>query len=217
MALPFPFTSLYQFPIGIAAFLGSKDILELSTLNRSLCYQLQDIRYQQKWKVAKELVDYFDYLHDGKKTLQICKQYKKHHESNVRRLFYCLPEVFYYIQVERVVYLDLGYISDYGGYPEDPYRMITQDYDELKCITSNLLDLLSKNTTLIQCNLGLFEHLISREKVINAVEHHPCLDSVSMLSNGASNKWSNNPYMLWRNRIDGSFYWNSYRQQEHIN
>jgi hypothetical protein len=56
MALPFPFTSLYQFPIGITTFLGSKDILTLSTVNRSLCHQLLSIRCQQKWKVAEELV-----------------------------------------------------------------------------------------------------------------------------------------------------------------
>jgi hypothetical protein len=148
------------------------------------------------------------------KTITIRKRYDDDYYQKVRALFCCLPEIFQFIQSHGIVSLDFGCTTDYGGYPESPIRMISSDRAELERITSQLLTLLSHNTTLVRCNLGLFESLISRRRLINAIEHHPVIDTINMVPNGARTNFLQDPHILWRNMKDGSFYWNHFRHDD---
>jgi len=174
--------------------------------------------HEQKAALVDQLLYYFYYCNnpEGKKKITIRTRYDRDYYLNVRNLFRVLPDIFHFIESRGLTHLDLGCTSSYGGYPESPYRMITDDHEKLREITTQLLSLLSRNTTLLWCNLGLFQSMISRKQVIDAVEHHPTLDSLSMNSEGATIRFSNPPHHLWRNRRDRSFYWDHSRHDDAI-
>lgn len=212
-----------MFPPGIAAFvispfLSNKDLIEYVCTNQDLFSQLQEMIYERKAALVDQLIYYFYYCNnpEGKRQITIQTRYDTNYYSNVRSLFHVLPEIFHFIESHKITHLNLGCTTSYGGYAESPYRMITEDHDKIREITTQLLTLLSHNTTLIWCNLGLFQFVIGRKQIIDAVEHHPVLDSLNMSPEGATTRLRDPPHHLWRNRRDRTFYWDHWRHDDAI-
>ena len=221
MTTPFHHTSTVELPIGIVHFLAPSDLSQFSRINRTMHHRAEEELKKRKEEFVNRLINYFyciiSYSDGSHKTISIRIQYTDDYYQNVRRLFYFLPELFAFIETHQITDIDLGCVNSYGGYPESPYRMISPDCIELRRIGKQLLALLSQNTTIRSCNLGLFQDLLSRKSIIHAVENHPTLDTLHMVSNGARTDFRALPQTLWRNILDRSFYWNHFRQNDSIN
>jgi hypothetical protein len=209
--LPFHPASSHVLPNGMFDFLGNSDLLHLSVVNQIVNQQATDWLHKRRQKFLQRLFEYFVFsnLYEGR-NITIRKRYDHHYYSNVQHLFRYLPELFQYIQDNNITYLDLGCINSYGGHPESPYRMISPNYEELKEIGSQLLDLLSTNTTIHNCNLGLFEHILSHDQVSSALKENSTIEYISMRSNGSRTNFLEEPHTLWRN-ADGTCYWSHFR------
>jgi hypothetical protein len=216
-AIPFHSNSTNELPVGIIQFLPSADLNQFSCVNRAMHDQIEEEMKIRKKELVDHLIYYFYYSNAydlERKCITIRKQYNKDYYKNVRILFHCLPELFDFIETHKITHLDLGCTNDYGGHAESPYRIISSNYDEICAAAKQVLHLLSQNTTLITCNLGLFQDIIGRKQIIDAVENHPTLDYLEMLSNGASTRFSAAPTTLYRNRRDRSFYWDRFRHDD---
>lgn len=200
----------------IAPFLSSKELTEFSRSNRLLSEQLKPIIKEQKATFVNQLLEYF--YTEQNHSISIHTRF--HHRYlvidepyrvYVRKLFTILPELFEFIQMHHVTKLDLGCITCYGGYPESPYHMVAPSLHGVLTVSNQLLSLLSKNKTIVVCNFGLFQNVMQRKDIINAVEKHPVLDHLSMLSMGARTDFLDHPHMLWRDKRYGFFYWDHFR------
>ena len=215
MMIPFHSNSTYDLPVGIIDFLPSAALAQFSRVNQAMHRRVDEELKKRKKAVVDPLIYYFYYSNDeDKRSITIRKRYDENYYKYVRRLFRCLPELFRFIDVNKVTSLDLGCTTDYGGYPESPYTMISYDYNEIRAVAKEVLHLLSQNKTLLTCNLGLFQDVIGRKTVIEAVEKHPTLDWLSMLSNGARMNMHGSVHNLYRNRRDRSFYWDNFRHDD---
>ena len=211
--LPFHPASSHVLPSILFDFLEDYDLLQLSTVNHIVQHQITDWLEKRRQSFLQRLFIYFESTgsyEPYKKSLTIRLRYDKNYYSNVKFLFQNIPELFQYIQHHHITYLDLGCINSYGGYPECPYRMISPVQDELQKIGTQLLNLLSTNTTLHSCNLGLFESILSHNEVSSAIKEHPSLQYLSMRSNGARTDYREDPPTLWRH-TNGTFYWTHFR------
>ena len=214
MTIPFHSTSTNELPVSIIEFLPSAALAQFGRINQAMHRRVDAELKKRKKKAVDPLIYYFYFSDYGKSSVTIRRRYDEHYYPYVRRLFRCLPELFRFLEINKIVRLDLGCVTDYGGYPESPYRMISSEHDELRAIAAEVLDLLSKNTTLVDCNLGLFQNIMPRKSIIEAVEKHPTLDYLSMLSNGARTDFREPPHTLYRNRRDRSFYWDRFRHDD---
>jgi hypothetical protein len=209
--LPFHPASSHVLPYGMFDFLGNSDLLHLSVVNQIVNQQATDWLHKRRQAFLQRLFGYFVFanLYEGK-NITIRTRYDKHYHSNVQHLFRYLPELFQYIQDNNIKYLDLGCINSYGGHPESPYRMISPNHIELKEMGSQLLCLLSTNTTIHNCNLGLFESILSHAEVSDALEGNSTIEYISMRSNGSRTNFLEEPHTLWRS-ADGTCYWAHFR------
>jgi hypothetical protein len=214
MVIPFHSNATNELPVSIIEFLPSAALAQFGLINQAMHRCVKEELKKRKKAVVDPLIYYFYFDHYGKSSVTIRRRYDEHYYPYVRQLFRCLPELFRFLEINKIVRLDLGCVTDYGGYPESPYRMISSEHDELRAIAAEVLDLLSKNTTLIDCNLGLFQNIMGRKSIIEAVEKHPTLDYLSMLSNGARTEFREPPHTLYRNRRDRSFYWDRFRHDD---
>lgn len=217
MTIPFHPTSTNELPVSIIDFLPSAALAQFSRVNKCMHRRVDEELKRRKKAVVDPLIYYF-YYSDEQRYISI-RKHTSHYDTvyyeYVRRLFRCLPELFHFIEINKVTHLDLGCVmTGYGGVPESPYRMISSDYYVLLAIAKEILDLLSKNKTILTCNLGFFQHIIGRKSIIEAVEKHPVLDWLSMLSSGARSDFGAAPYTLYRNRRDRSFYWDHGRHDD---
>ena len=92
------------------------------------------------------------------------------------------------------------------------YRMIFNVSNTLYEIGSQVLSHLKKNTTLYSCNLGLFEHVLSRSNVFDALEGHPTIQSIWMRSSTSRTNFDKEPTTIWRH-TDGTYYWAHFRKE----
>jgi hypothetical protein len=192
----------------IAPFLPYQELLEYSCSNRHFHKELNPIVKKRKKEEVNRLIQYF--MLDDKKYITIRTRMDQAYKTNVLKLFRILPELFQFIEEHHVTSLELGCVSKYGGYPESPFQFVAPLLDTIVATSYQILDLLSQNTTLTYCNLGLFRNIMSRKDIVNAVEKHPVLDILSMLSNGARLDFRDPPYMLWRDHM-GGFYWDHFQ------
>lgn len=216
MSSPFHANSSQEVPQSILPFLGDYELSQLSQVNRTIHRRIKRDLLVRKYEVFQYLIYFFYYCNNPEcmKRFTIRFRYEFDYFKNVKLVFLFLPELFEFLEDHRVPDLDLGFLESYGGYPACPFQRINSHADELKQIKLQLLDLLSKNTSLVNCNLGLFEGLIRREEIINAVENHPMLDRIQMRSSGASVYFNRPPVNLWRNRKDRTFYWDHFRHDD---
>ena len=214
MTIPFHSTSTNELPVSIIDFLPSAALAQFGRVNKGM-YRRVDAELKKRKKAVVDPLIYYFYYSDEQRYISIRKRHDAVYYEYVRRLFRCLPELFRFIEINNVTHLDLGCVMlGYGGVPESPYRLISSDYYVLLAIAKEILDLLSKNKTLLTCNLGFFQHIIGRKSIIEAVEKHPVLDMLSMLSSGARSDFGAAPYTLYRNRRDRSFYWDHGRHDD---
>lgn len=212
MTIPFHSNSAHELPVGIIDFLPSAALAQFSRVNQAMHRRVDEELKKRKKAFVDPLIYYF-YYSDEQQYISIRKRHDTFYYEYVRRLFRCLPELFRFIEINKVIHLDLGCVMT-GGVTESPYRMISSDYYVLLAIAKEILDLLSKNKTLLTCNLGFFQHIMGRKSIIEAVEKHPVLDKLSMLSSGARSDFGAAPYTLYRNRRDRSFYWDHGRHDD---
>lgn len=213
MILPFHPATSQLLPSGIFDFLGNSDLAQLTAVNQITHKQSNHILQKRRDKFLQTLFSYFEFINSYElksTTITIRKRYDKYYYPYVKSIFRCLPELFQYIQHHHIHYLDLGCVNDYGGYPESPYRMISQDDHDVREIGYQLLGLLMKNTSLHSCNLGLFEGILSRSDVYDALKGHPTISYISMRSNGSRTNFLHEPHTIWRN-VDGTCYWAHFR------
>jgi hypothetical protein len=194
----------------IAPFLGYQELLEYSCSNRHFHQELDSIVKKRKKQEVDQLIQYF--ILKDRKYISIHTRYDAPYKTNVRKLFKMMPELFQYIEENHITSLDLGCVTSYGGYPESPFQFVAPLLDAVVATSYQILDLLSHNTTLTYCNLGLFRDIMQRNDIVCAAEKHPVLDIISMLPNGATLHMNRLPNSLWRHR-DGSFYWDHFRHE----
>jgi len=211
--------SVLQFPPSFSSFLQPYEVLALGCTNKNNWSQVKKELYGRRQGVFDQLMYYWYYCNisyiNGEKHIVIHRRYDDHYYKNVRILFQFLPELFDFIEKKDVHVLDFSCLNSYGGDPECPERML--DILERSAITKigeEILTLLSKNTTLSWCNLGLFEGVLERGRVEEMIQGHPTLDHISLRSHGSSTYYNEHPTTLYRNRINGTFYWSHFRDYE---
>ena len=200
----------------IAPFLSNKELIECSCSNRLFSEQLHSIVKERKTTFVNQILQYF--YTDGNQSISIHPRFHPRYLTidepyrvYVRKLFTILPELFEFIQMHQITKLDLGCVTSYGGFPESPYHIVAPSLQGVLTVSNQLLSLLSKNKTIVTCNFGLFQNVMQRKDIINAVEGHPVLDHLSMLSIGARTDFRDHPHTLWRDKRYGFFYWDHFR------
>jgi hypothetical protein len=211
--------SIHQFPPYFSTFLQPSEVLSLACTNKNNWSQVEKDLSSRRHVIFDRLMNYWyykttDYL-NGNKKITIQRRYDEHYYKNVRSLFQFLPELFDFIKKQGILIVDLSCLSSYGGYPEYPTKMLgTNDPSAIAKIAEQFLSLLSKNTTLSWCNMGIFENVLNRSLVEEMIRGHPTLDHLSIRANGSTTYFNYPPMTLYRNRIDGTFYWSNFRNYE---
>ena len=203
---PFYAASTHQFPSCFYDFMNSSDLLELCCTTHAIRPALHALALQKE-KMVTRLLCYFYDCHSTPHGIRIKRRYDTDDEANVRALFLILPEVFHFIEQQPIRFLDWGIITDYGGHSAHLLDYVSSS--NISYVKSELLRLLAANTTLEYCNVGVFLHTISCKELEDAVSCHPCLQSISLLSNGASYKFNGPPTTL-RRTPDGTFSWRKF-------
>ena len=199
------FTSNRIFPIpALVDFLSSTELAQLSQVNRTIHSDTKNDLVKRK-KIS--IIKYF--LTDNNR-ITIRTKYDENYERNVLKLFTIIPELFEYIQVNNILSLDLSCVTSYGGYPENPYKLISPNKDILLDVLEEIINLLKLNTTLTYCNIGLLEWIIDRDHLQLSMQNHPTITCVSIRSNGASTNFNEPPNSLYR-LSTGEFIWSHFR------
>jgi len=215
MLSPFHIHSIYLLPPTLSSFLDTPTLLELACTTKNIYHQLKYHLQEQNARLFLTLIDYFYYRSynvKGDKTISLTRRKDDVYEKNVRLLFHFLPELFQFMNVHHITSLDLGCTSSYGSYPESAYELVSNNENTIKQISKQLLSLLSTNTSLEWCNLGLFDNIIDYSDIERAVKKHPTIDRISMIPSRATTYYNQLPKTLWRNRRNGTFYWNHWRE-----
>jgi hypothetical protein len=216
MFSPFHTQSTYELPPHLSTFLETREMFELSCINRSTHSQIKQDLHNRKKYVSEKLIKYF-YCNNRLKKITIAHRYDDEYYKNVRLLFQFLPELFQFIYDHQIVSIDLSCLTSYGGYPECPSKMIGLHSEQMvKAVSDQLLNLVSTNQTLLSCNLGLFEWVLECDDVHHAIEHHPMMEYLSIRAEDASAYFSKPPTKLYRNKKDNTFYWAHFRNNEDI-
>lgn len=136
------------------------------------------------------------FYHDG--IFQLEGAHGHYTKENVDYLMCHLPTLFAYLEEHNIKKLHLCCTTSYGGYNNTLQNFYNKE--EIKLFCEDLLELLSKNTTLDYCNLGLFQGLLSNEEVEWAVALHPSLTYVSMNAPRATTYFDQPPTTLYRDK-----------------
>lgn len=132
------------------------------------------------------------------------------YDDNLRILFAHLPELFAYIEEHGVAELDLSMVTDHGGHHMPASLVAPRLFTKgLTAVVEELRVLLSKNTTLAYCNLGLFADEYTRTEFQAIFEDHPAIRTVSLTSNGAPTYYHMPPNSMYRDK--GILYWGHVR------
>lgn len=135
------------------------------------------------------------FCRDG--TFQIEGAYGAYEKEQVTHLMTHLPELFAYVEEHGIKNLHLSCTTSYGGQNNTLDRFFTK---EAIMICADLLEQLSKNTTLTYCNLGLFQGLITNEEIEESIALHPSLTCVSMNAARATAYFDKPPTTLYRDK-----------------
>jgi len=211
--------SIHQFPPCFSTFLQPSEVLALACTNKNNWSQVVRDLYHRRQDVFDQLMYYWYYCNvsyiNGERQIVIQRRYDINYYKNVRALFQFLPELFDFIGKKDVHVLDLSCLNSYGGRPECPEQMLgISDRTAITKIGEQLLTLVSRNATLSWCNLGLFEDVLDRMRVEEMIRGHPTLDHLSIRACGSTKYTNRPPTTLYRNRIDGTFYWSHFRDYE---
>jgi hypothetical protein len=191
-------------------FLSSNELFQLSLGNKSLQSDTKSYLQIRKKIESDSIIKYF--LTDNN-TITIRTKYDIDYEPNVRKIFHLLPELFNFIQLNDIKSLDLSCVTSYGGYPEDPFRLISRDKNILLDIYYQIVKLLKENQTLHYCNIGLIEWIVDKNYLKNQMQNHPSITCISIRSNGASQNFKEDPIRLYR-KITGEFIWRHFMPKE---
>jgi hypothetical protein len=215
MMSPFHRDSTHQLPGGLSLFLSSSDLLELTCTNHGIRKQVENDLETRKSKTIEDLLYYFYYCGFDSETgrISLRRRYENWYEKNVRLLFRFLPELFQFIEQHKIIRLDLSCVSSYGGNPIHSSTILYKNTVERNEILSTLREQIQKNTTLIYCNLGFFLHDLTHYEIESMFLHHPTIDCVSLNSEASTVSFRKPANMMWRNRKDGSFYWDHLRNE----
>ena len=182
---------MYQCPPEIRDFMNSRDLLEFTCVNRS-AYHL-DLK-KRKAVHAEYIMNYFySTMHAySQHNISIClyKVYDTHYMRNIRHLFYLLPELFAFIEQRNIKVLHLSCVAMIW---EDKYSKkrlhSINDYlihpfnQELyKVIQPYLLPLLTliRNSSLVECNIGLFRDMIDKNTLSSMIVRSPTIKHLSV-------------------------------------
>jgi hypothetical protein len=136
------------------------------------------------------------FYHDD--TFQIEGAYGRYDAKQIEYLMYNLPTLFAYLEEHNIKKLHLCCTTSYGGYNSTLQHFFIKEEAKLFC--EDLLELLSKNTTLVYCNLGLFRGMLTNEELEEAVALHPSLTCVSMNAPRATTDFRAAPTTLYRDK-----------------
>jgi len=212
---PFHSNSIHQLPPGLSSFLAPCDLLELACTAKTIHHQVKENLQEQKAKLFLNLIYYFyysNYQTSEQRGISLLRRYDNDYTKNISRIFCYLPEVFQFMNSHCVTSLDMGCTSDYGGYPESAFQRVSSNKARIKEVADQLLDLLSTNRHLEWCNLGLFDGIIDYSDIHCAIKNHPTIDRISMTPSRSTTYYNRPPKTLWRNRKNGTFYWNHWRE-----
>lgn len=203
------FTSTNQFPRNIVELLSVSDVATLSSLNTIMNNDMKI--YMKKYRNDKieKLIYYFYYSDHVNSRISIYRRYDKYYERNVRDLFHFLPELFDFIKEKNITSLDLSCVTSYGGYPENPERMICNEINIIEFISNQLIKLVSDNDTLTYCNLGLFLDYIDRDKLRTEMCKNKILEILSLQPNGSTTYFNKPPNKLYRRK--DIFVWSHFK------
>jgi len=194
----------HQFPTNVLPFLTDYEIAQLSYVNRQLAHETSAQRIKRK----KEFVEYvMHYFCPNANIFSLHRTFQEDFEQNLRRLFRMIPEWFDYLERNKIGYLDISnpYYHRSRSYIPIMSRVIPISYMEETI--DQFLQFLSTNTSLLYCNLGMFNHLISHARIENVVRDHPNIYHVEMsLYSTFSSPSVNSPASLYR-MSDGTFEW----------
>jgi len=215
MLSPFHSKSIHQLPPGLSSFLDTRDLLELSCTSKIIGQQIKDDLQEQKAKLFLKLIYYFyysNYQFTDQRGISFRRRYDSDYTKNISLVFCYLPEIFQFMNSHKVTSLDMGCTSNYGGYPESAYERVSSDTTRIQQLGEQLLSLLSTNQHLEWCNLGLFDGILNYNDIERAVKNHPTIDRISMTPSRSTTYYNQPPKTLWRNRKNGTFYWNHWRE-----
>ena len=194
--MSFPFH--HFLPECVAAFLDTPTLVAFATTNLSVHDKVKKEIHIQKQKKIKQFISYFHQRESQFASECFNLRYgEREHRNKIKYVLFHLPEVFSYIEDNGIQSIDLGLTTSYGGYPVDISHYIP-DKSDIAIISSQLLTYLKWNTTLIKCNLGLFEHHLDRDILLHySVYRHPSLDWVSLRANGATTRFTDPPHTIY--------------------
>ena len=156
----------------------------------------------------QQAIDYF-YVKDDKPRITLRKK-SGPYDENIRILFAHLPELFDYIEEHGISWLNLSMVTDYGGHHMPASLIAPRLFTKgLTAVVEELRVLLSKNTTLTYCNLGLFADEYTRKEIQDIFQDHPSIDAVCLTSIGAPTYYQMPPNSMYRDK--GILYWAHFR------
>lgn len=146
------------------------------------------------------------------KRISLHTRYDKYYHINVQNLFNFLPELFTFVEQHNIIFLDFSYLSNYGGYSEDISQFILQDkiYDTLQL----LLQLIKKNTTLQNCNIGLFQnYLTDLTKIEDIIKNHHNLKWINIRATNSTTYFNKLPTTIWK-KNNGEMVWSHFKPSD---
>ena len=193
----------YQLPIGILECLTNSELCECSCVARALEEDTRVDRVQRKKIAVASIMSYFH--SPGSLIFSLHRTFQQNFENNLRQLFRILPEWFHYLETHQISYLDMSNPFFVG---KNTYLSIVSCIfpNDIHRVSEEFLNRLSHNTTLLYCNLGMFHHVVSRQRIEQAVQHHPSLYQVEMILYSNDSKQTNSLYRMG----DGTFEWRAY-------
>jgi hypothetical protein len=199
------FTSNKQIPIPtLVDFLSTNDFAEFAQVNRIIYTNTKTDLAKRKKSEAANIITYF-LTYDNRIT--IYRQYDKNYEQNVQKIFMFLPELFDFIQLNKIKYLDLSSVRSHRC---NSCILISRNKNLYLDIINQLINLLKGNNTLEYCNIGFFEWIINRNHLQLSMQNHPTITCVSIRSITSKTNFNEAPNSLYK-LPTGEFVWSHFR------
>ena len=188
------FTAHSSIRTPLLSFLNMADLLTFSSINKIYHDEAQPSICLLKKEKA---YDIFHALYRPEHEAFVLKHfYFESAITFVPAVFHLIPELFAIFQERNVRKLQLSLLrNDYGGKEESIDAYYTGDKHVL---LATIVNELRKNTTLINCNLGLFTCYANRSQLEKVLMVHPMLEVISLHSGGYCNPCINLPPILYK-------------------
>jgi hypothetical protein len=161
----------------IFSFLTPRELVNVATLNRQICEETQQAMVQRKKQKVQAI--FAALYHSENKAFGLKHHYFESSITYVRGVFHFIPELFALFQEHGVQRLNLSMLCTYAGRAwviSDYYRGNTAP------LLEQILEGLRHNTTLTDCNLGLFRHALNYGAMEEILLAHPALRSITLHS-----------------------------------